>query len=136
MRNDVLVPLGIVAFLGVHAILHVLGFPVPPTDLGAYTSFSTLVYLSAVLGSIALIVGGTSYSIGIFTWRIIVGIGYVLIAIPFLASIAYVDLSHAYGSQLLGFAAIGCSVLLLLAMAVDIALDSRVIVTFESSRGQ
>lgn len=136
MKNDMLVPIGTISLVGIHAVLLALGFSVPPTDLGAFTSPAGATYASAALGSLALIGGGAGCSPGPFTWRGLTALGYVLLSVPLVTSAAYVDPAQGYVIQAGWLAAVGCSVALLLSMAADVAFDSRHIVTFESSRGQ
>lgn len=133
VNRSILTLIGISVFVSVHGVLLATGVPVPPTDVGTYASLPGVLYASAVLGSVAFVAAGRGVSAAGVTWRHLACLGYVLLAVPLAASPAFVDVTdQAYGGRTTFLVLAALAVLLLLAMAVDILLDSRVIVTFEA----
>lgn len=124
MERNVLVPIGLLGLAVSAAAVGVFG----PRAALASTS-GALLLAGLVLASACAVAAGYGVGVGPVSWRTFAGLSYVLFGTIIGFSATGVDLAgHSYMPPLVFYAVVVLSVVTMVAIGVDVALDRRSIV--------
>jgi len=125
MDSRVLVPIGVCCLAATYVLSSLFGVRPLATPLEAFATPSGIAVLSLAGSGAALVAAGLGVDLGPVSWRALAAAGYALLTVPLLLGVGFL------GGGTAALASVGVAVLLLAAMAVDVALDARIVVAFE-----
>lgn len=125
MDSRVLVPIGVCCLAVTYVLSSLFGVRPLATPPAAFATPRGIAFLSLVASGAALVAAGLGVGLGPVSWRALAAAGYALLTVPLLLGVRFL------GGGIATLASVGVAVLLLVAMAVDIALDARIVVASE-----